>query len=417
MFSVIIIRVTFCMQQLPGQQPIEKNHDEAQHASQSIHAHAEQQRVPTAAEWRSQKKHGSTTTSVGSDSPSSPARFAIVALGVLIALVIAFFLFASLFRVLPGIGTAVANAITAFFEQAPEESIALEMESRTLQFAEPHTVTLRYMVNNNNTPQNIDTEPFRISYTCPSTDNLTLGMDILQDDGSWRTVLCDTEYATYDTTVTLRPSIAPKGMTTTTLSLYYRNITDSTTVFIANSTDTTNLHTPLDTETEPKDEDDSSTSATEMPADTDTDQPSTTSTATYSPPTRHITVSRYTGPADLALNIIETGIVINGTFYDVATIPSDRTAAVRFSVRNIGGLPSGEWSFVAELPTEGDATYRYQSPRQQSISEGTEGIFTLSFDDVLQKRSGTIEISLLPTNASDRTGNNTDVVTIDIDVE
>jgi hypothetical protein len=399
------------MQQLPGQEPIEESENGMQKEQQPMQHNASQERVPTAAEWRSQKNQYGMSTSKTSGASSSPARFVIVALGVLIALVIAFFLFASLFRVLPGIGSAVANTVSALFRSAPQESLVLEVASNTVSFADPHTVTIRYMVRDE-AQQHTSGEPFRISYSCSAT---VLTIDVLQQDGSWRTFPCNTEYATYETILTVRPSAAPRGTTTTTLTARHNDLVDSVTLFVTNDTDTTDIYavTP-----EEDTEDGTSDAGTDNEEVVNNPTPPVVQTpVTPASAPQRIVISRYTGPADLALNITKTGIVLRNKFYDVAKIPSSRDAAVQFTVRNIGGLPSGEWYFVAELPTKGDTTYRYRSPTQPSLGSGMEGTFILSFDDVLEKRTGRIEIALHPSNPQDRVGNNTDSVVIDIDVE
>jgi hypothetical protein len=202
-------------------------------------------------------------------------------------------------------------------------------------------------------------------------------------------------------------------MTTTEATLALGDeLRDYATLFIANDTDTTDINHSA----EESAEEEGATIAEESIEEDPEEETVPAHTPTPTVPTS-ITVSRYIGDPDLVLNILETGIVIDGTFYDVAVIPSDRDAAVRFTVRNIGGTPSGAWRFEAHLPIEGDANYTYTSPTQPSLESGMQGEFILSFDDVLHDDRGTIEIRLLPENPRDRSANNVDVAEIVIDEE
>ena len=87
---------------------------------------------------------------------------------------------------------------------------------------------------------------------------------------------------------------------------------------------------------------------------------------------------------------------------------------MKFTVTNRGTTKSGSWTFVANLPTEGDEDYRYTSPVQQPLDGGVTVEFTLGFDDVLQEKSGTIRVTVRPTDTRDNAGNNTDSVRINI---
>ena len=394
----VFLKIHKIMQQLPGQENIATTQQRAGYTQ-----------IPTATEFRDAQKKDA-------EASSSPARGIIVAFGALIGIVIVFLILIGLFRALPGIGSAVAGVFNAVFDSAPQESISLEVENHTLQFADAATFGLVYTVRDVQ-QSNVSENPFLFSYECIA-ENETL-FDVLQSDGSWRTLPCNTQYATYENAVTVRPIAARKGMTSVQAFLALKDMRDETVLFIANDTDKTDLRIVSETTDTKETTEEVVTTTPEETTTKETVTPTPTAPVAATQPIQYrtVAVSQYTGPADLAVQIVETGIVLNGKFYDVAAIPSERTAAVRFTVRNLGGVPSGSWTFTATLPIEGDETYRYDSPVQRSIPGGSQGEFTLSFDEVLQERSGTIEIRIRPTNTSDRAANNTDITKITIDTD
>lgn len=105
---------------------------------------------------------------------------------------------------------------------------------------------------------------------------------------------------------------------------------------------------------------DSDTTQTSLPAATSTPplsnavSTSTYPTATYQPKT----------PARLLVGILSTNTFGNRTF-------------VRFNVQNVGGTPSGTWSFSANLPSSETPTY--YSNIQNSIAPQNGIIYTLGF--------------------------------------
>jgi len=122
------------------------------------------------------------------------------------------------------------------------------------------------------------------------------------------------------------------------------------------------------------------------------------------------------GPADLAVAVVAVGVLApvagESTFFELSTIPSDHTAAVRFTVTNQGSVRSRAWAFVAELPLAYDHAYRYVSPAQDPLDPGMQVEFTMGFNDIVQNGSGTVNISIVPTDANDRADNNADAVTV-----
>jgi hypothetical protein len=88
------------------------------------------------------------------------------------------------------------------------------------------------------------------------------------------------------------------------------------------------------------------------------------------------------GPADLSVTIISASADQNGW------------ATLVFDVSNIGSGNSGNYSFVAYLPTR--QSFTYYSPTQASLSPGSHIVNTLRFSDV---ESGAVSIIVDPSNA------------------
>jgi hypothetical protein len=135
---------------------------------------------------------------------------------------------------------------------------------------------------------------------------------------------------------------------------------------------------------------------------------------TPTPVTRQTTIFYDGLPANLVLEILDTGIMDRGDFKKTSPISYNKTAAVRFAVTNRGGAESGKWFFTARLPVQGNSSYKYVSSMQDGLPPLARMEYTLSFDDVLRSDEGVIRISLSPAEKSDRTDDNEDAVTIDI---
>ncbi len=120
-----------------------------------------------------------------------------------------------------------------------------------------------------------------------------------------------------------------------------------------------------------------------------------------------------TGPSDLAVTIIGTGVSLgNNEFVQTTQIPTASRGAVKFVVENKGGQPTGPWGFTANLPIEGDSDFRYASPLQPSLNAGDKIQFVLGFDQILKESTGTIKITILPGVETDNAANNTAQATV-----
>jgi len=108
------------------------------------------------------------------------------------------------------------------------------------------------------------------------------------------------------------------------------------------------------------------------------------------------TGTQQSGPADLTVRIIATGVVdMYGNFVQRAPFSPDEIAAVKFDIGNSGGKASGTWYFTVQLPT--NPSYAYQSPVQASLAPGAHIENILRFRPVAMG-GGNVFVSVDPQN-------------------
>ncbi|KKS84528.1 MAG: hypothetical protein UV60_C0019G0016 [Parcubacteria group bacterium GW2011_GWA2_43_11] len=317
-------------------------------------------------------------------------------------------------RALPNIGqnlSAAASSVRSIFRTAPSESLVFELENRTLAVSEPFKVSWTYTGENQPTS-------YTFTYECGSNVELNI-----EHEYGWDKLPCGTAQNIEKNQVSIVATNNQTRFEDITLTVDVGTLRDTTVVTIMNA-DIATLHVPGSTSTATTTttaEASSTTSTATKTATTEqpkaTTKPTTVTTVTPKP--TPIVVPLYSGPADLVIEIAQTGVLAEvageETFFPVSPIPSNKVAAVTFTVTNRGGLDSGSWIFKAELPTEGDRNYSYTSPVQTSLSSGMQVEYTLGFDEIVESSKGTIKITILPTNNADKKTNNIDSVTIKID--
>ncbi len=96
---------------------------------------------------------------------------------------------------------------------------------------------------------------------------------------------------------------------------------------------------------------------------------------------------------DLTIEITDVGYrTSNQRFIYDSSIDKDDTAAVKFTVENIGGDDTGSWKFRVKMPKE-DGTEYYESKSQSSLNPGESRDFTVGFDNIRDGKS-TIEVEV-----------------------
>ncbi len=134
--------------------------------------------------------------------------------------------------------------------------------------------------------------------------------------------------------------------------------------------------------------------------------PKVTATKSVSKSTKQTVpaTSQPAAPADLSVTILAIGVIdaYTGQFVERAPYSPNEIAAVRFSVKNVGGRTSGTYRFSAELPT--DTAYVYESSLQSALAPQSYIVNTLRFDRV--SAGGIVRIVVTPNGNDSRTSNN-----------
>lgn len=335
---------------------------------------------------------------------------ALAVIGLVSILALAAWMIVQSIRLLPNGGEglrATVTSITSVFRSEPEESISFTLPSSTYASGDPATLSWDYEGNNT-------IESFVLSYSCVQG----VGLSVSTQTG-WKDFPCDTTIPVDGRTATVIPTATKTRFNDVMLKLSAGGLEDTHMVTIINSNlasalpgdieDVTPGTPPLDTENAP-----------EYVAPEEEIAPAPVAPVKPAPvrptPTPGTPVVRT--PADLALSITATGVLaeVKGkdTFFAIDPIPGDRTAAVKFTVTNRGGVRSSAWTFIANLPIEGDSDYRYTSPMQSPLDPGAQVEFTLGFDELLEEKTGTIRITLIPVDSKDVGTNNVDSERISI---
>ncbi|MBL7045440.1 MAG: hypothetical protein ISR99_00155 [Parcubacteria group bacterium] len=105
------------------------------------------------------------------------------------------------------------------------------------------------------------------------------------------------------------------------------------------------------------------------------------------------------GEADLTARVLSTGIVDRSTnsYTATTTIKTSDRAAIRFEIENIGGKPTGAWTFNVVLPTY--PSHIFHSTTQRELASGDKIEFTMGFDQIADNEEGEIIINVDPTQS------------------
>ncbi len=305
--------------------------------------------------------------------------------------------------------TAAISNIRGIFQKAPIESLIFELDNRTFAVGETSVISWQYIGENT-------VNEYDFSYECGSNVKL----DIMTKTG-WTELTCGTKAKVMSDSIKIIPTNNISRFADIKLTIEAKELVDSTVVSIVNA-DISSIYTEINIDTKLDDaknntEVENNTGTENNKNDLDSPKPSATSTNDPVIVQKNIE-PLYKGDSDLVVNIKETGVLVDvsgeSTFFPVSPVPSDKVAAVKFTITNRGGLNSGAWVFKAELPIEDDSDYKYTSPIQTSLKPGMQVEYTLGFDELLQDDSGKITIQVIPTSKTDKTSNNTDVAIIEI---
>lgn len=141
--------------------------------------------------------------------------------------------------------------------------------------------------------------------------------------------------------------------------------------------------------------DNANTTVNYPPAPTAT---TTVNPPTYTPPTTTYIPPTYYGKPDLAVRLLQTGLLgTNGVIITNQTqFNYTDTVGLKFEIRNDGDAVTGPWLFTAILPSI--STPIYNSVTQISLRPGESIIFTLGFSNLTNQYNSLITITADPAN-------------------
>lgn len=113
------------------------------------------------------------------------------------------------------------------------------------------------------------------------------------------------------------------------------------------------------------------------------------------------TAPKPVSPADLSVRIIAVGVIdsYTGAFVQRAPYSPSEVSAVQFDVQNVGGSPSGSYTFQAQIPTS--QPYTFSSQVQPSLGAGAHVVNTLRFSPAMD---GNFTVQIFGSDS--RTSNN-----------
>jgi hypothetical protein len=227
---------------------------------------------------------------------------------------------------------------------------------------------------------------FAVSYSCDSSANL-----FSVEPAGLKTIDCDTPYylLANNTSIKIRPETEDNVVRLVLTGISEDNETlKVTTVGVVRITVTNDSVGTIAT---PNDEDEEDTTTTAVP-----------NVPTYTPPAyvppQTVIQPVYYGKPDLALRLIQTGLLNGGTnmLTNQTQFSRNDMAGVKFEIRNDGDVATGPWYFTASLPSL--STPYYNSNIQNSLKPGDSIIYTLGFTNLTNEKSGLITINADPQN-------------------
>lgn len=100
------------------------------------------------------------------------------------------------------------------------------------------------------------------------------------------------------------------------------------------------------------------------------------------------------GKPDLKVTILETGTIsrVTGEFTATSTIQSNKRAAIKFEIQNVGTKKISDWRFNSVLPTS--PRYIYNSERQPELYPGDKIEFVLGFDSIIKTENAGAKVTV-----------------------
>jgi hypothetical protein len=271
-------------------------------------------------------------------------------------------------KIMSGISSSLSAALYSIF--VPAENATLTVNKKILNSGEDFTINFK----KGDTTDGI----FTVSYDCVSATEL-----LSVESSGLKKIECDTRYYLLenDTAITIRP-ITKDSLVRLVIEGAFEN-NENQKIETVGVVRLTVKNDTLGTVVTPV----STTSTTQT----------TPTVPTYTPavtPIRPI----YYGKPDLAVRILQTGLLNKNTnlVTNQNQFSSSDMVGVKFEVRNDGDANTGAWNFVATLPSL--STPVFNSNTQISLRPGESIIFTLGFSNLTNQKISIINISVDPQN-------------------
>lgn len=257
----------------------------------------------------------------------------------------------------------------------PAEKATITADKKIVNSGEDFTITFKKVTDT--------TGFFTVSYSCD------FNIDLMSvESNGLKKINCDTPYYLLEneTAVQIRP-ITNDSVTRLVIDGSFENNDTQkiekigvARITIKNDSANTVTNSPVNISTTP-------TSAV-----------TNTSTNIIENPITNAIAPIYYGKPDLAIRILQVGLLINGT--NLITTQNQfnyaDTVGIKFEIRNDGSINTGPWSFSVSLPSF--STPNYNSNTQISLRPSESIIYTLGFSNLTNQNTGLITINVDPAN-------------------
>jgi hypothetical protein len=274
-------------------------------------------------------------------------------------------------RVMRGISSSLSAALYTIF--VPAENATVTADKKIVSSGEDFTINFK----KGDTPAGL----FAVSYSCDSSANL-----FSVEPAGLKTIDCDTPYylLANNTSIKIRPETEDNVVRLVITGISEDNETlKVTTVGVVRITITNDFVGTI--------------AISDDEAEATTTTPTESNVPTYVPP-QTVIQPVYYGKPDLALRLIQTGLLNGGTnmLTNQTQFSRNDMAGVKFEIRNDGDVATGPWYFTASLPSL--STPIYNSNIQNSLKPGDKIVYTLGFTNLTNEKAGLITINADPQN-------------------
>jgi hypothetical protein len=296
--------------------------------------------------------------------------------GLLGAILVAFIIIILLMSAsyIPNIMSRISSSLSAALYSVfvPVENATMTVDKKIINSGEDFTISFK--------KGDLTNGIFTVSYACNSDVELAS----IETNGL-KKIDCDTSYYLLDneTAIKIRPTTSESVVRLVVNGAFENNDTQKTeSIGVARVTVKNDALGVVITN----------------PIATSTNNNSNSNNQNIAPIYNPVLPPTYYGKPDLAVRILQTGILnqYNNVISNRNQFTYSDMVGIKFEIRNDGEANTGPWYFTATLPSL--STPVYTSNTQMSLRPGESIIFTLGFSDLTNQRIGIITINADPRN-------------------